>query len=151
MSINSNPFECCSKLTDIQVSPDHPYLALIDGVLFSKPDKRLICYPCAFTESEYTIPQGIQIIGDFAFYNCTSLISVTIPDSVVSIGKDAFGYCSFLEKITIPDSVESIEESAFWSCSSVTAIVGRNSYARQYCKDFEINYTYPDINDWLND
>ena len=37
-----NPFVSCDKLQTIRVSPDHPYLAVIDNALFSKPDKRLI-------------------------------------------------------------------------------------------------------------
>ena len=41
-SIGGNPFSGCERLTSIRVSLDHPYLATIDGVLFSKPDRRLV-------------------------------------------------------------------------------------------------------------
>ena len=170
----SNPFRACKNLTVINISPDHPYLATIDGVLFSKLDKRLVCYPKALKENEYTVPQGIRIIGDWAFSDCTSLTSVTltdsvtsigeaafnnctslteitIPDSVTSIGDYAFFWCKSLTSVTIPDSVTSIGDSAFSDCESLTATVSRDSYAAQYCKDNNINYTYPDANDWLND
>ena len=43
-NIVSNPFICCENLTEILVSPDHPTLAIIDGVLFSKSGKRPVCY-----------------------------------------------------------------------------------------------------------
>ena len=46
-SIGSNPFAYCDSFTKIIVPSDHPYLATIHGVLFSKPDRRLVCYPCA--------------------------------------------------------------------------------------------------------
>ena len=47
-SVGVNPFMDCDKLTHIRVSSDHPTLETIDGVLFSKTDKRLITYPGGF-------------------------------------------------------------------------------------------------------
>ena len=57
IEVGANPLLSCKKLTEVTVSPDHPTLAVIDGVLFSKPDKRLISYPCAFSLESYSIPQ----------------------------------------------------------------------------------------------
>ncbi|MBR6499173.1 MAG: leucine-rich repeat domain-containing protein, partial [Clostridia bacterium] len=81
-SIDINPFMNCEKLIYISASSEHEYFEVINGVLFSKPDGRLVCYPGAFTDKEYSIPDGIQAIGKGAFSNCNSLISVTIPESV---------------------------------------------------------------------
>jgi len=55
-SIGYNPFGECRSLTDVDVSPNHPTLATIDGVLFSKPDQRLVWYPMASSASSYSIP-----------------------------------------------------------------------------------------------
>ena len=120
-SIGVNPFESCDKLTSIIVSPDHPTLEVMDGVLFSKPDKRLVCYPCAFKADSYVIPDGIQTIGGRAFYFNDSLSSVTIPDSVTSIEYGAFSN-SALTSITIPDSVVSIGYEAFYACTRLASI-----------------------------
>ncbi len=120
--IENNPFGECSSLIEIVVSPDHPTLAVIDQVLFSKPDKRLVCHPCGLTATEYTIPQDVQIIADSAFSGCEFLTSITIPDSVTSIGEWAFSSCRSLTSITVPDSVASIECGAFADCDSLTAI-----------------------------
>ena len=120
--IGFNPFAYCKNLTKIIVSPDHPALAVIDGVLFSKPDKRLICYPMGKQGSTYQIPSGIQIIGEEAFYGCSSLTSVSIPDSVTVIGDSAFSACSSLTSVSIPDSVTAIGGYAFYDCSSLTSV-----------------------------
>ena len=120
--IGTNPFTVCSALKSISVSPEHPYFATIDGVLFRKADKALISYPAGISSSTYTIPQGITAIGDSAFYYCDSLTSVSIPDSVTSIGDNAFYFCESLTSVTIPDSVTAIGDEAFYSCSSLTSV-----------------------------
>ena len=61
-------------------------------------------------------------IGDYTFYNCSSLTSITIPNSVTSIGYQAFYGCSGLTSITIPNSVTSIGDQAFYGCSKLTHI-----------------------------
>ena len=49
------------------------------------------------------IPNGVESINSYAFYNCSSLTSVTIPDSVTSIGAYAFYSCDSLESVHISD------------------------------------------------
>src|SRR5208282_2760992 len=74
-----------------------------------------------------TIPDSInflpvEIIGDYAFFLCTSLTSITIPNNITSIGESAFGFCTSPTNITIPNSVTSIGDDAFWNCTSLTSI-----------------------------
>ena len=59
-----NPFAYCRKLSSIIVSPDHPSLATIDGVLFSKADRRMICFPLKLSISDYSIPQGMLFLKE---------------------------------------------------------------------------------------
>ena len=74
-----------------------------------------------------TIDYGVTSIGDFAFFNCTSLTSVTIPDSVTSIGYATFKNCRSLTSVTIPNSVTIIWDQAFCFCKSLTSITIPNS------------------------
>lgn len=67
------------------------------------------------------IPEGVTNIGQYAFYNCSTITSVTIPNSVTSIGSYAFHNCSGLTSVTIPNSVTIIGDHAFYG-SGLTSI-----------------------------
>ena len=69
------------------------------------------------------IPNSVTSIDEYAFYNCSSLVSIDIPNSVISIGEYAFYNCSSLATVTISESVTSIEELAFNSCKSLMSII----------------------------
>ena len=144
--IGTNPFTVCSALKSISVSPEHPYFATIDGVLFRKADKALISYPAGISSSTYTIPQGITAIGDSAFYYCDSLTSVSIPDSVTSIGDNAFYFCESLTSVTIPDSVTAIGDSAFSYCDSLTSFSIPDSFTAIGDQAFYSCYSLTSVN-----
>ena len=120
--LGENPFEYCNNLSSISVSDNHPTLAIIDDVLFSKNDKRLVYYPMYAKKSSYTIPQGIKIIGGSAFYG-SALINIDIPDSVETIERSAFSLCKSLLTITVPDTVQTLGNGAFSSCKELKKII----------------------------
>lgn len=68
------------------------------------------------------IPDSVEFIGQFAFYNCTELTSITIPNSVTTISFGAFQSCSKLESVIIPDSIISIGPQVFCDCTSLTNV-----------------------------
>ena len=82
---------------------------------------------------------SVTTIGQYAFYNCSSLRSITISDSVKTIGQYAFYNCSSLRSITISDSVKTIGNYAFYNCSSLQNVIIGNSvtsigaYAFNFC------------------
>ena len=69
------------------------------------------------------IPNSVTSIGDYAFYDCSSLTSITIPNSVTSIGYAAFANCSSLTSVIIGSNVTSIGVCAFQFCSAVSSII----------------------------
>ena len=121
-SIGVNVFYGCSGLTDITVDSSNPSFCSESGVLFNKDKTTLIYYPLGKTDSSYTIPDGVTVIEQYAFYCNSKLTSVTIPSSVTSIGESAFQHCTRLTSITIPNGVISIGNFAFGSCTGLTSI-----------------------------
>lgn len=74
-----------------------------------------------------TIPDSVTLIDWYAFESCSKLKSVVIGKSVETISKYAFKDCESLEKIVIPDSVKIIKESAFYGCENLTSVDFGNS------------------------
>lgn len=68
-----------------------------------------------------TISDGVERIGDHAFYGFTALESVSLPDSVASVGKSAFAFSTVLKSISLPAALLSIGEGAFEGCSALSA------------------------------
>ena len=77
---------------------------------------------CGSYLTAITLPDGLESIGDKAFYSCSSLTAIDIPSSVTSIGASAFNGCTRLKDVTLPNGLESIGSYAFNSCTSLTAI-----------------------------
>ena len=77
---------------------------------------------CGSYLTAITLPDGLESIGDKAFYSCSSLTAIDIPSSVTSIGEEAFRSCTSLKDVTLPDGLESIGSYAFRDCTSLTAI-----------------------------
>lgn len=135
MEVLGNPFRYCFNI-QFNISSDHPALAVMEGVLFSKADRRLVCYPQWKGLTEYSIPQGIEIISKNAFYDNNDLTMVYIPDSVTEIQDSAFSGCHSLGDMVFPEGLTKIGASAFWFCGmknltipgSVT-VIGKNAFS----------------------
>ena len=96
------------------------------GVKYSRDWKKLLGAPISL-RGEYSIREGVKVIGDEAFWACKSLISINIPNSVTTIGNSAFALCKSLTSINIPNSVTTIGIEAFCWCGSLISINIPNS------------------------
>ena len=65
---------------------------------------------------------NVSFIGDYAFYNCSSLTRASIPSGVRAIGSYAFAYCYNLEKAYFPSTLTTVGNYAFYSCSSLSSV-----------------------------
>ncbi len=102
-SIDNDVFRDCDNLTSITVSETNEYYTSVDGNLYNKDKTTLIQYAIGKTDSTFTIPNSVQTIGNYAFYNCTNLTSVTIGSGVQSIKHHMLYACTNLTSITVSD------------------------------------------------
>ena len=65
----------------------------------------------------------LTTIGEFAFYQCTSLTNIDIPDSVTTIEQQAFNSCSSLESVEISVNATQLLESTFYQCTSLKSVI----------------------------
>ena len=112
ITIGYAAFANCSNLQEFkgEFASNDGRCLIVDGMLNSFA-------PTGITE--YTIPDSVTWIGEFAFNKCSSLTSVTIPDSVTWIGYGVFLGCSSLIDVycmaTTPPGLSSY---AFYSNAS---------------------------------
>ena len=85
------------------------------------------------------IPEGVTVIPDSCFYECSSLESITLPSTIKQIGYNAFYSCSALTSINIPEGVTVIPDWCFIGCTSLenitlpSTIKQIREYAFRYC------------------
>ena len=119
-SIGGGAFTGCTSLRSVICNK---FYKVIGQMLLSADGTQVIAY--WGENSEVTIPEGVQSIGDYAFCDCsslTSLTSLTLPSSLQSIGGGAFLHCSSLTSLTLPSSLQSIGNYAFYDCTSLTSL-----------------------------
>ena len=80
------------------------------------------------------IKDGIEVIHDYSFHECSNLKKVLLPNSLECIWYNAFSGCSNLKHISIPKEVTLIWHAAFANCTNLQSIVlsDKVTYIGQY-------------------
>ena len=74
------------------------------------------------------LPETIQIIREYAFYNCTNLGgTLTISGSVTNIEKNAF-YSTGISKLVIESHELYIAQDAFYDCHSLDDVIYKSTF-----------------------
>ncbi|MBR2031712.1 MAG: leucine-rich repeat protein [Alistipes sp.] len=144
-SIGEAAFQKCVDLTSIMI----PYSVMSIGIhaffecsdlesfhgKYASLDKRclviegrLLSFAPAGLE-DYTLPDGITVIGKTSFEHCESLESITISNEVTSIEQYAFYKCYNLTSATFGNSVTSIANDSFKHCTSLKSVMIGNGIA----------------------
>ena len=103
-SIGDGAFRGCRNLQEIKVVESNRVYKAIDGVLYTKDLKTIICYPKGKENVKFVIPSSVTSIGFIAFNSCWNLQEISIPPSVTSIGDGAFRGCRNLQEIKVVES-----------------------------------------------
>ena len=100
-------------LQGVAVAEGNQVYASADGVLFTKDGKTLAQYP-ARKAGPYTLPEGVERIGNYAFSNF-QVPDLTLPESLKTIGEGAFynSWSNYRFRITIPEGLKTVEADAF--------------------------------------
>ena len=91
-----------------------------DGNCIIETATKTLVYGCKTS----VIPDdgSVTKIGDKAFINCTTLVSVTIPAPVTEIGDNAFAKCENLAEVTLSEGLKTIGRNAFGGCTTLKEI-----------------------------
>lgn len=101
---------------------------------------------CSWLAGNLVLPEGLQTIGERAFYQCEALTgSLHIPNSVTSLGAYAFYECSgFTGSLTFGTGITTIPEECFKGCSGFTGnlvipdqVARIENYAFYLCTGFK--------------
>ena len=96
-SIGDYAFRNCDSLEAVNITDIGKWAEIDFGGYYANPlSNGGALYLNGELVTELTIPNGVTNIGDYAFEDYDSLISVTIPNSVTRIGGDAFADCDNL-------------------------------------------------------
>lgn len=141
--IGEGAFSYIFGVEQFAVGAQNPVYATIDGVLFNKKEKALIAFPCdkqgTGDEENYTFPDGITTIADYACYGFnyrassisfshTDIRYVVFPETITSIGNYSFANAEITtvsngDRLTLPKSVSQLGIGAFRKAYSKRDIV----------------------------
>ena len=106
-----------------------------DGNAVYTNDKKRLVY-CMSQKTSFTIPEGVEIIGEMAFRGKKALKNMIIANSVKEIEHDAFYDCDELDNVYVPAGVKIVRSYAFAECDKLKKItfagtpekVGRHTF-----------------------
>jgi hypothetical protein len=127
--ICDNAFRKCSKLSTVKFLRRRGRSATTSKELsgFSEekktedPDGRVVATSAPRSLGGTT--SQLRTIGEWAFFNCSSLESINLPYGLETIGTRAFQRCSVLNLEELPSSLVSVGDNAFSGCSRETRAV----------------------------
>ena len=120
-------FSPMSSLMFIDVSPDHPCLCSMDGVLCIRRNGlrglTLLRYPAGRRAKRYAVPEAVHTIGRHAFAHTVSLEVIDLHSRIFDIGEGAFSMCHKLCAVCLSsERLLYLREGAFRFCKSLKRI-----------------------------
>ena len=121
VSLEPGAFAFCRKLNTVEVSPDHPVLAVENKALVNRQDQMLLCVLDHEDTGTYEVAQGIRQIAVFAF-DGASFSSILLPGSLTSVRSLAFNDCGNLTEIILPEGVTELGHQAFYGSKKLESV-----------------------------
>ena len=125
-------FEAFSGDTGYIIVNNVPYI-LENGVIYKVTETTILFYPYMKSDSTYTVPNHVSVIGTNAFYNVKAINKIVIGENVTSIMSGAFSNTG-LTTAFIPDSITKVNSNIFNGCSALEWVVlGKNVTSIDAC------------------
>ena len=116
------PFEG-TKLEEITIDPENRFYTVKDGVLFTADMSELVRYPSQDTRTEYTIPDSVTKISQYAFESVRNVKNMMIPSGVEEIGAAAFEAATALYPVQDLRNVKQLGAMAFADVKNLRMIL----------------------------
>ena len=110
----------CFSIEKYEVSPDNPYFASVDGILYSKDMTTLVQYPAGSPVKDFTVPDGVVMLGFASCEGALNLEKVSLPASVRKLDGASLYKCESLKEIKLNEGLEEIGNEAFYGCMYLT-------------------------------
>ena len=110
-----------SALQRINIPDSNTRYKSYKNMILSKDGK--ILYSCSDTNKVTTIPNGVEIVWEFALHNNQNLTEVRLPNTIKEIKSNAFLSDVNLQKVTIPSSILNISSNAFENTAKLSEII----------------------------
>ena len=116
------PFEG-TKLEEVTIDPENRFYTVKDGVLFTADMSELVRYPSQDTRTEYTIPDSVTKISQYAFESVRNVKNMMIPSGVEEIGAAAFEAATALYPVQDLRNVKRLGAMAFADVKNLRMIL----------------------------
>ena len=145
-SILPDAFAGCPELKSITVSDENQYYSSVDGVLYDAGEMYLYVYPGGKTDDSFTVPDTVQTIGMYAFYDNEHIRSLIVGRNVTAIYEEAFCGLTNLAEITLPfiGTRERLEDDSYRYSQEFYTVFGYGQYGST-CLGQWYDYN-PDLN-----
>ena len=145
--IDAKSFYSCWKLERIEVDENNPVYCDVDGVLYTKDMKTLVCLP--INHDLYLAKQdGIEVDlwpGDDGYEEYKkNYMTIVIPSTVETIGDLALNY-NALSDIYLPEGLKTIGDLAFFESTLTENIYTYKGESEQIIGAYKINFSAENV------
>lgn len=100
-----------------------PGTIVINGVTYTVKEIGAYAFEGCKNLKSLVVQDGVEIIAERAFSNCSILTSIQLPTSLRSIGQWAFYNCYNSPELVLPEGLEVIEDNAFYWTNSRSIVL----------------------------
>ena len=126
VTYKANVYQVTSVIYREKSDPDMTGWSAASKIVFGKNIKKIDSEAFSLRNDnleEVVLNEGLEEIGNRAFYYCKKLRKINLPKSLKKIGEAAFNECEELRGvIVIPDGVTYIPKYAFQSCFKIEGV-----------------------------